>query len=142
MHDSFLNLFEKTFHWIKESNYGSPWLCKNRFFKKWKVIFCWNRNWWQYDSFSETEFTGDFSLSSIEYPQDETISKYEGSVKNGVPWGKGTLTYRNGDIYLGEFENGEKNGFGLKIFAEDDEDEAQQNLENLLKMIKDKEMEP
>ena len=106
------------------------------------IIFCWNRNWLRYDSFSETEFRGDFSLSSIEYPQDETISKYEGSVKNGVPWGKGTLTYRNGDVYLGEFENGEKNGFGLKIFAEDDEDEAQQNLENLLKMIKDKEMEP
>ena len=64
-------------------------------------------------------------MQNIEYPQNETISKYEGSVKNGVPWGKGTLTYKNGDIYLGEFENGEKNGFGLLIFAEDDEDEAQ-----------------
>jgi len=33
-------------------------------------------------------------------------SKYVGEVKYGIPYGQGTLTYLNGDKYVGEFEDG------------------------------------
>ena len=41
--------------------------------------------------------------------------KYSGTMKDGLPEGKGLMKYANGDTYDGEFKEGKKNGFGLKI---------------------------
>ena len=37
-------------------------------------------------------------------------NKYDGEWKHGKPDGKGTMTHKNGDIYIGEFKNGFKTG--------------------------------
>jgi hypothetical protein len=39
--------------------------------------------------------------------------EYEGTMRNGVPHGKGTLLYKNGDRYSGDFDQGKKHGKGL-----------------------------
>jgi len=35
-------------------------------------------------------------------------SKYVGEVKYGIPYGQGTLTYLNGNKYVGEYKDGKK----------------------------------
>ena len=45
---------------------------------------------------------------------------YEGSTKNDIPWGKGIIRYRNGDIYSGEIKNDTESGFGFLKFSEND----------------------
>ncbi len=40
------------------------------------------------------------------------IDRYEGSFKNGYPYGKGIYTWANGEIYNGEWEDGKRNGIG------------------------------
>ncbi len=47
--------------------------------------------------------------------------EYVGATKNGLPWGKGKLTYKNGDKYEGSFENNTRHGFGKLAYATDDE---------------------
>ncbi|WP_177182502.1 hypothetical protein [Paenibacillus sp. OV219] len=46
-------------------------------------------------------------------------SKYTGQLVNGVPHGKGTLTYPKGDVkkYVGEFKNGMIDGNGTLYYA-------------------------
>merc|ERR1712185_244679 len=39
-------------------------------------------------------------------------NKYEGSWFKNKPHGDGTMYYRSGDTYRGQFKDGEKNGFG------------------------------
>ena len=40
---------------------------------------------------------------------------------NGLPDGNGTLTYKNGDEYVGSFQNGNIEGYGKLTFASDDD---------------------
>ena len=63
-----------------------------------------------------TETDGEFIFTTL----NDSITKYEGSAKNGIPWGNGTLTYKSGDIYTGQFENGTQNGLGVLNYGEDD----------------------
>lgn len=43
-------------------------------------------------------------------------AKYEGELKNGVPHGHGTITYKNNDYYTGGWKNGIKNGeYGVAV---------------------------
>ena len=35
---------------------------------------------------------------------------YEGALKNGLPNGQGKMTYTNGNVYEGEWANGERSG--------------------------------
>ena len=46
------------------------------------------------------------------YGNDKTDQKYVGETKNGLPNGKGTHTFPNGDKYIGEFWNGKRQGQG------------------------------
>ena len=46
------------------------------------------------------------------YGNDKTDQKYVGETKNGLPNGKGTQTFPNGDKYIGEFWNGKRHGQG------------------------------
>ena len=38
---------------------------------------------------------------------------YEGWINNGVPYGRGRMIYANGNVYIGEFNNNERNGFAM-----------------------------
>ncbi len=42
--------------------------------------------------------------------------RYRGSLKNGLPFAKGKTIFHNGDIYIGCFEDGLRNGFGIYKF--------------------------
>ena len=44
--------------------------------------------------------------------------KYIGKVLNGVPNGKGTMTWKNGDRYEGDWKNDEKDGKGIYYSAD------------------------
>ena len=56
---------------------------------------------------------------------EKTDEKYEGEIVNGVPNGQGTLTYPDGDQYVGEWKNSEpwtiteynKDGNNLDLFV-------------------------
>lgn len=49
------------------------------------------------------------------------IDRYEGSFKNGYPDGKGTYTWANGEVYVGEWEQGKRNGIGDFTYTKDGE---------------------
>lgn len=49
--------------------------------------------------------------------KDKIVGYYTGENDEGVPEGKGTLVFINGDIYEGEFENGKMEGRGTLLFA-------------------------
>jgi hypothetical protein len=46
---------------------------------------------------------------------------YEGQWKDGEKSGKGKLVFKDGDKYVGNFQNDEMHGFGTLTFARDDE---------------------
>lgn len=45
-------------------------------------------------------------------------SSYRGEFKNGMNHGKGTMLYHNGDIFTGEWKENDKEGFGKTIFQD------------------------
>jgi len=52
-----------------------------------------------------------------------TGTRYEGQTRDGKPWGRGTMTYKNGEVYSGDWERGLRHGRGrLKYPVEDDKD--------------------
>ena len=44
---------------------------------------------------------------------EKNDAKYVGETKNGVPNGKGTLTFPLGSKYVGQFADGKQNGHGI-----------------------------
>lgn len=48
--------------------------------------------------------------------------KYDGQFKEGLPWGKGTYTWANGDVYEGEWVKGLRSGEGDFTYKKDDKD--------------------
>jgi hypothetical protein len=62
----------------------------------------------------------ELSFETIEYPDRKDRALYEGSTKAGVPWGNGILSMKNGDNYIGCFENDLFNGLGKLIFSKND----------------------
>jgi hypothetical protein len=53
---------------------------------------------------------------------------YEGQFKQGVPWGKGTYTRSNGDVYVGDWENGFRQGEGIFTFRIHEKDSVVSGL--------------
>ncbi len=47
----------------------------------------------------------------------DSDTMYVGEVRNGLPNGRGTSTYSNGEKYVGEFKDGKMNGQGTYTFA-------------------------
>ena len=64
----------------------------------------------------------DYIFEISNFGKSNNFATYEGSKKNGVPWGHGLLVYKNGETYDGQFKNGSRNGFGKLTFAANDED--------------------
>jgi hypothetical protein len=69
------------------------------------------------DGECEIEFISD-PAKKVEYP----ISSYKGNITDAVFSGQGTLTFTNGDVYEGNFENGMREGKGIYRSAERDFD--------------------
>ena len=73
-------------------------------------------------------YEGDFVNGMMEgegiYTYSKTNSKYEGSFQNGKRHGKGIYYYANGNIFDGEFENGEMK-YGTFTFLNDDKYEGE-----------------
>jgi hypothetical protein len=47
---------------------------------------------------------------TITYPAGDQCKEYKGSMKNGKRHGHGVLTFRNGKVHSGMFENGQFTG--------------------------------
>ena len=47
---------------------------------------------------------------------------YEGQFSDGLPWGRGTYTWENGDVYVGDWKNGMRNGEGDFTFKLNERD--------------------
>ena len=52
----------------------------------------------------------------IGYDSDSPFDIYDGQTKNGHPWGKGNMTWKNGDKYSGDFKDGKIHGQGTQIW--------------------------
>jgi hypothetical protein len=58
-------------------------------------------------------------LKDLQYKVMQGInSRYEGYVKNGKKHGQGTLYFKNGDKYIGEWREDKKHGQGTYIYAD------------------------
>jgi hypothetical protein len=54
---------------------------------------------------------------TINYPIDNTeLLSYEGSTVNGLPSGNGTVVFRNGEKFVGQFKNGIMDGAGTLTY--------------------------
>jgi hypothetical protein len=45
---------------------------------------------------------------------------YTGDVIDGVPWGNGTMIWRHGGAYTGQWINNHKTGIGVLTYTRDD----------------------
>ena len=45
---------------------------------------------------------------------------FEGTVQKNNPFGDGTMTYQNGEVYTGNWEKGLKDGYGVMIYPQSD----------------------
>jgi hypothetical protein len=59
----------------------------------------------------------------LEFPNHEMFLRYEGEVRDGKPWGKGNMTFKNGGFYSGDWTDGLRNGEGIQKYAEESERE-------------------
>ena len=58
---------------------------------------------------------------NLTFPLNEQCLSYTGDVINGVPWGNGTMIWRHGGTYTGQWNNNQKNGLGNLTYTQDDE---------------------
>ena len=56
------------------------------------------------------------------------IDKYDGSFKKGLPDGKGTYTWSTGEKYIGEWDEGKRDGVGIYYYWEDNEKVSMEGL--------------
>jgi hypothetical protein len=54
---------------------------------------------------------------TIDYPiENMELLSYEGNTVNGLPSGNGTVVFRNGEKFVGQFENGIVDGLGTLTY--------------------------
>ena len=74
---------------------------------------------YSYNGYIKNGLLDKFGLIMYQYNKlNPTIIKYEGELSNNAYNGKGTLTYSNGDVFIGHFKNNLKHGNG-KLFNSD-----------------------
>ena len=49
--------------------------------------------------------------------ENKELLSYEGNTIDGLPSGNGTLMFRNGDTFVGQFANGNIDGFGTLTYS-------------------------
>ena len=76
------------------------------------------------DAGSQNIFQGS-EVHTIVYPENNksNILSYKGEIVNGKPSGKGTVIWKNGSKYVGNWENGLRNGYGVQTFPSDSKTE-------------------
>ena len=52
------------------------------------------------------------------YSRDGRLGTYKGPMRNGKPHGFATFRYDSGDMYVGEYRNGARNGYGNSIYRQ------------------------
>jgi hypothetical protein len=57
---------------------------------------------------------------NLTFPPDEPCQLYTGDVIDGVPWGNGTMIWRHGGAYTGQWINNHKTGIGVLTYTRDD----------------------
>jgi len=50
------------------------------------------------------------------FSRDNQLGTYKGPMLNGQPHGYGIFEYDNKDLYIGEYRNGQRNGWGNSVF--------------------------
>ena len=60
------------------------------------------------------------NYQEIKYNKNNGRNRYIGQVLNGIPEGKGTMYWNNGDRYEGEWKNNIKEGKGIYYYANGD----------------------
>ncbi len=74
---------------------------------------------YSYNGYIKNGLLDKFGLIMYQYNKlNPTIIKYEGELSNNAYNGKGTLTYSNGDVFIGYFKNNLKHGYG-KLYNSD-----------------------
>lgn len=54
----------------------------------------------------------DYSFKKETFKREDGSGTYEGSWRNGLPYGVGVFTYDNGTMYIGEYKEGQRHGRG------------------------------
>lgn len=81
--------------------------------------------WVKKGNFAEGELEGECEIefiSDTSKPQEYPIKSFKGIITDAVFSGQGTLTFTNGDVYEGNFENGMREGKGVYRSEERDFD--------------------
>ncbi len=55
-------------------------------------------------------------FGSKRFSRDSRLGTYKGPMLNGQPHGFGVFEYDNKDLYIGEYRNGQRNGWGNSIY--------------------------
>lgn len=63
-----------------------------------------------------TSRSGAVSYGKKRFSRDNKWGQYEGPMKNGVPHGFGIFRYENGDVYVGQYHNGQRHSYGNSYF--------------------------
>ena len=80
----------------------------------------------------KTEMPLKEKLKDLQYKVIEGInSRYEGYVKNGKKHGQGTLSFKNGDKYVGQWHEDKKHGQGTYIYADGEKYVGQWENDNM-----------
>ncbi len=80
----------------------------------------------------KTEMPLNKKLKELQYKVIEGInSRYEGYVKNGKKHGQGTLSFKNGDQYVGQWHADKKHGQGTYIYADGEKFVGQWENDNM-----------
>ncbi len=72
-----------------------------------------NRNEEQTD---QRRYTGEILYRPKRFSRDGKLGTYKGPMKDDEPHGFAVFEYDNGDIYIGEYRYGTRNGYGNSIF--------------------------
>jgi hypothetical protein len=64
-------------------------------------------------------------INKIIFPNDDI---YEGEIENNLPHGNGTMIYKDGAKYTGNWKNGKKEGYGIYEFSNDDKNKIYSGL--------------
>ena len=57
--------------------------------------------------------------------------KYVGEMKDGIPHGQGSLTYKNGEVYEGYWFNGKRHGRGIMRYKNGEVYEGQWDFDRI-----------
>jgi hypothetical protein len=58
------------------------------------------------------------ATDQLDYSNHDKFVRYEGQVRDGKPWGRGNMTFKDGGFYFGEWTDELRNGEGIQKYSE------------------------